>query len=231
MSSPPRPARGRAPSSTYRLQLNADFTLDAAIEVLAHLAELGVGAIYLSPLLAAVPGSTHGYDVVDPGRIDEERGGEAALRRLSAAAHAHGQQVVLDIVPNHLSVQIPRANAAWWDVLTYGAASSYARWFDVDWDAGALLLPVLGADTDLTHLQVVAGPGGPELAYYEHRFPVAPGTEGEPGRMCTSASTTGSSAGATLPRTSPIADFSTSPPSPACAWRTKRSMPPRIARS
>lgn len=182
MSSPPRPARGRAPSSTYRLQLNADFTLDAAIEVLAHLAELGVGAIYLSPLLAAVPGSTHGYDVVDPGRIDEERGGEAALRRLSTAAHAHGQQVVLDIVPNHLSVQIPRANAAWWDVLTYGAASSYARWFDVDWDAGALLLPVLGADTDLTHLQVVAGPGGPELAYYEHRFPVAPGTEGGTGQ-------------------------------------------------
>ena len=41
--------------------------------MLDYLSELGVTDVYASPLLAAGRGSSHGYDVVDHGRINEER--------------------------------------------------------------------------------------------------------------------------------------------------------------
>jgi (1->4)-alpha-D-glucan 1-alpha-D-glucosylmutase len=160
------------PTSTYRLQITPEFTLDDAVTVLPRLADLGVSHVYLSPLLQAATGSTHGYDVVDHARIDEARGGIGALRRLSAAARQEGLGLVLDIVPNHMSVAVPHENAAWWSLLEHGPASPYASWFDVDWDAGPLLLPVLGSSDDLAELVAVDG----ELRYYEHRYPIAPGT-------------------------------------------------------
>ena len=162
------------PTSTYRLQITPTFTLDDAVGVVPYVAGLGVSHLYLSPLLQAATGSDHGYDVVDHGRIDVSRGGEAGLRRLAAAARAHGLGVVLDIVPNHMSVAVPHENAAWWHLLMHGPDSPYARWFDVDWEAGPLLLPVLGSDEDVRDLTVE----GDELRYYEHRFPCAPGTLG-----------------------------------------------------
>jgi (1->4)-alpha-D-glucan 1-alpha-D-glucosylmutase len=165
------------PSSTYRLQISEGFTLDDAVEQVDRIAGLGVSHLYLSPLLQAAAGSTHGYDVVDHARIDESRGGEDGLRRLAAAAHDRGLGLVLDIVPNHMSVEVPRQNAAWWDLLRFGQGSAYVSWFDVDWDAGPLLLPVLGSDDDVEKIEVVVEDDGPELAYYDHRFPIAPGTD------------------------------------------------------
>jgi (1->4)-alpha-D-glucan 1-alpha-D-glucosylmutase len=162
------------PTSTYRLQITPTFTLDDAVGVVPYVAALGVSHLYLSPLLQAAAGSDHGYDVVDHGRIDVSRGGEAALRRLAGAAHAQGLGMVLDIVPNHMSVAVPHENALWWQLLQQGRGSVAARWFDVDWDAGPLLLPVLGSDQDVADLTVE----GDELHYYEHRFPCAPGTLG-----------------------------------------------------
>ncbi|HEX7354137.1 MAG TPA: malto-oligosyltrehalose synthase [Mycobacteriales bacterium] len=164
----------RAPTSTYRLQITPTFTLDDACGAVPVLAGLGVSHLYLSPLLQAASGSTHGYDVVDHGRIDAARGGIEGLRRLADTAHDHGLGLVLDIVPNHMSVRVPHQNAAWWDVLRLGRTSPYARWFDIDWDAGPLLLPILGSDDDVAKLSVA----GDELRYYEHRFPCAPGSLG-----------------------------------------------------
>ncbi len=167
----------RRPTSTYRLQITPHFTLDDAVGVVPYIAGLGVSHLYLSPLLAAASGSDHGYDVVDHARIDEARGGIAGLRRLADAAHAAGLGLVLDIVPNHMSVAVPHENRAWWHVLTHGADSPYSSWFDVDWQAGPLLLPVLGSAQDLDALEVV----GDQLRYYEHRYPIRPGTaEGSP---------------------------------------------------
>ena len=164
----------RVPTATYRLQITPTFTLDDACDVVGPVAALGVSHLYLSPLLQASEGSTHGYDVVDHGRIDEARGGMEGLRRLAAAARAHGLGLVLDIVPNHMSVRVPHENAAWWDVLRLGRSSPYARWFDVDWDAGPLLVPVLGSAEDVAALAVE----GDELRYHEHRYPLAPETAG-----------------------------------------------------
>jgi (1->4)-alpha-D-glucan 1-alpha-D-glucosylmutase len=166
------------PSATYRLQITPAFDLYAAADLCSYLSEVGVGAVYLSPLLQSARGSQHGYDVVDFARIDTARGGAAGWQALVAAAREHGLEIVVDIVPNHSGVAEASENPAWWSVLRLGSASPYARWFDIDWTRGRLLLPVLGDEFDASRdLEVV----GDELRYYEHRFPITPGTcEGKP---------------------------------------------------
>jgi (1->4)-alpha-D-glucan 1-alpha-D-glucosylmutase len=188
------PAPGRpVPVSTYRVQLGADLTLDDVADRVPYLADLGVTHVYLSPVLRAAPGSTHGYDVVDHHEIAPVLGGLPALRRLAATAHAAGLGLVLDIVPNHMAVPTPAwHNRALWSVLAEGAESAYAAWFDVDWSAGdgAVLMPVLGdrigavLARDELQLEetVIPGDEGPRtvLRYHDHVFPVRAGTEALP---------------------------------------------------
>ncbi|MDT0214680.1 malto-oligosyltrehalose synthase [Rothia sp. ARF10] len=179
------------PTSTYRLQVHGGFGFDAAAEQTAYLASLGVSHLYLSPILQPAPGSTHGYDVVDHTRLNEEAGGREAFDRLVAAAHDHGLGILVDVVPNHMTV--PDAtwrNPALWSLLREGRASEAARWFDIDWDAqeGRVLMPVLGGSLEdalsAGELSVArdGGAGGGEtvLRYYDHEYPVAVGTEDLP---------------------------------------------------
>ncbi|WP_405093977.1 malto-oligosyltrehalose synthase [Micromonospora sp. NBC_01392] len=161
------------PRSTYRVQVRPGFDLDATAELVDYLAALGVTHLYTAPLLTATPGSQHGYDVVDHRSVNPELGGEAGRQRLVRALRAAGLGLVVDIVPNHAGVARPAANPAWWDVLRAGRDSAYADWFDIDWDRGRLLLPVLADAPDaLDDLKLVDG----ELRYHEHRFPLADGT-------------------------------------------------------
>jgi len=131
--------------ATARLQLHAGFTLRDAAAQVPYYAQLGVSHLYLSPIGTAVPGSTHGYDVTDPGRVNPELGGEAALMALHAAVRAHDMGLLLDIVPNHMAAHA--RNAWWWDLLKHGRRSRHADWFDIDWRSpghdGKLWLPVL----------------------------------------------------------------------------------------
>ncbi|MEQ3552340.1 malto-oligosyltrehalose synthase [Pseudonocardia nematodicida] len=166
----------RLPGSTYRLQFSADRTFADARAITGYLDRLGIGALYASPLLASGTGSNHGYDVVDPTRISAERGGPDELAALLATLREHGLTLLLDIVPNHVGVARPAENPWWWDVLTHGEASRWAGHFDIDWGAGPLLLPVLDADESDALLKLTLSTDGTELEYYEHRFPVAPGT-------------------------------------------------------
>src|SRR5579884_4323665 len=135
-----------APVATYRVQLRREFGFDAATAIVPYLAALGVSHMYCSPYMQAAPGSAHGYDVVDPTRISDELGGDAGLGRLDQALRQHGMGQLLDIVPNHMSVDSP-ANRWWWDVLRRGRSSEFAAFFDIDWEApglhGKVLLPVL----------------------------------------------------------------------------------------
>jgi (1->4)-alpha-D-glucan 1-alpha-D-glucosylmutase len=131
--------------------------------------------VYLSPILQSAGGSQHGYDVVDFSRIDSARGGDAGWQAFLTAARAHGLDVVVDLVPNHTGVAEASENAQWWAVLRDGPASPCARWFDIDWSRGKVLLPVLGDDFDPARDLTVVDD---ELRYDEHRFPVAPGTGG-----------------------------------------------------
>ena len=167
------------PTATYRLQLQPEFPFGAAAAAVPYLASLGVSHLHLSPVLEAVPGSQHGYDVVDHARVREELGGEEGLRALSRTAREHGLGLVVDIVPNHMAMA-PRHNRALWEVLREGPKSAYARWFDIDWDAqgGQVLLPVLGRPlgADLEHLRV----DGDALRYHDQVFPLREGTEDLP---------------------------------------------------
>ncbi|WP_327243693.1 malto-oligosyltrehalose synthase [Streptomyces sp. NBC_01320] len=167
------------PTATYRLQLQPDFPFSAAGHAVPYLAALGVSHLHLSPVLEAVPGSRHGYDVVDHSRVRAELGGEEGLRQLAATAREHGLGLVLDIVPNHMAA-LPRHNRALWEVLREGPESPYARWFDIDWAAGdgRVLLPVLARriGDEMERFQV----DGEVLRHGEQEFPLRAGTAGLP---------------------------------------------------
>lgn len=183
-----RPAPGRpVPTATYRLQIRPEFGFDDAAAVVDHLDALGVSHAYLSPILQPAPGSTHGYDVVDHSRLNEEAGGRAAFDRLVDALHERSLGAVADVVPNHMAVPTPaRLNAALWSVLRDGPESPFAAWFDVDWSVpdSALLMPVLGRRIGQVlgdgELSLDTSGDEPLLRYYDHVFPVRPGTESLP---------------------------------------------------
>src|SRR5262249_25600488 len=148
-----------------------------------YLSALGVSDIYASPILQARPGSAHGYDICDHSQISADLGGEEGFSALADAARRQGMGIVLDVVPNHMAVDHP-SNRWWADVLENGPSSNFARYFDIDWLpvnpdlAGKLLLPVLGEQYGQTlesgKLRVDYENGAFHIAYYEHRFPVAP---------------------------------------------------------
>ncbi|MDF2583361.1 MAG: maltooligosyl trehalose synthase, partial [Mycobacterium sp.] len=170
------------PLSTYRLQMRGDsFTFADAIDLLDYLDDLGVSHLYLSPILTAAAGSSHGYDVTDPTTVSAELGGPEGLAELSAQARARGMGLIVDIVPNHVGVEDPTQNAWWWDVLTHGRDSAYSTYFDIDWDLdhGRIVLPVLGSDDDVAELRV----DGDRLRLGGRVWPIAPGTaeDGAPG--------------------------------------------------
>ncbi|WP_051967577.1 malto-oligosyltrehalose synthase [Kitasatospora mediocidica] len=167
-----------APTASYRLQLQPSFTLADATAAVPYLAALGVSHLHLSPLLEAVPGSTHGYDTVDHTRVSDQLGGERALRELAATARAHGLRLIADIVPNHMALPVPeRLNAPLWQVLRDGPDSPYARWFDIDWAAqdGRVLLPVLGDRLGAVLDELIVDQD--TLRYHDHAFPLRPGTQ------------------------------------------------------
>jgi (1->4)-alpha-D-glucan 1-alpha-D-glucosylmutase len=178
------------PTSTYRLQIAPGFGFDDAAAVVDYLHDLGVSHVYVSPVLQPVPGSAHGYDVVDHSRLNREAGGEPAFRQLVSELHDVGMGVVVDVVPNHMAVPTPAwLNAQLWSVLRDGPGSPYAGWFDVDWSvpSHALLMPVLGSRIGqvLAASELRLGTGGPDgdetvLRYVDHELPVRAGTESLP---------------------------------------------------
>jgi len=169
------------PMATYRLQLHSGFGFIQAARISAYLKELGISHVYTSPYLQAASGSTHGYDVVDPTRINTELGGEKDHKLFCRTLKKAGLGHMLDLVPNHMAI-LGSQNPWWWDVLENGPSSPYAVFFDVDWESSEdrwpnkVLLPVLG-----DHYGRVLEAGELKLAhekslftisYFEHVFPV-----------------------------------------------------------
>lgn len=163
--------------ATYRLQFHAGFTFAHAEALVPYLAGLGVSHLYASPITLAVPGSTHGYDVADPTRINPELGGAEGFKRLAALLNAHGMGVILDIVPNHMAAS--SHNPFWIEMLEMGPDAPAARLFDVFWDTGKLMLPVLGDPLKAT---LEAGAlslrlqesGRIVLCHADHTYPLRP---------------------------------------------------------
>ncbi|MBA4064341.1 MAG: malto-oligosyltrehalose synthase [Isosphaera sp.] len=177
----------RVPGATYRVQFHTGFTLRDALAAVPYLHALGVTHLYASPLLTARPGSTHGYDVTDHAGLNPEVGTEDDLAALSAALRARGMGLLLDAVPNHMSVG--PGNAWWADVLEHGPASPFAGYFDIAWSDsprpqmhGRLLLPVLGdqygAVLESGGIVPVFADGGFHVRVHESRLPLDPRTYG-----------------------------------------------------
>ena len=166
--------------ATYRLQLHQGFTFRDAAAIVPYLADLGISHLYLSPVQQAVTGSTHGYDQCDPTRLSDDLGGEAGFRALVAATRDHRLGIILDIVPNHMATS--PENPWWWELLRSGRDGRAGTYFDVDWEApdpdlhNRVMVPVLGAPLEQVlergELSREDGPSGPELRYFEQRFPL-----------------------------------------------------------
>ena len=174
--------------ATYRLQLNSGFTLENARAIVPYLASLGISHIYASPVLRSRPGSTHGYDVVDPTRLDPELGSDASWDALISDLRAHDMGIVLDIVPNHMGVGAD--NPFWDDLFANGPASRYASWFDIDWNTparglkGRVLIPILGKELseaiEANELTLALEGGRFRIRYFDQSFPLDPATLSSP---------------------------------------------------
>ncbi len=161
--------RSHIPLATYRLQLNREFTFQQATEIVPYLSALGISHCYISPCLKARPGSMHGYDIVDHNSFNPEIGSAEEFDRFVSELHQHGMGLILDIVPNHMGV-MGSDNAWWLDVLENGEASSYATFFDIDWQPlkdeliGKVLVPVLH-----DHYGAVLESGELKLTFHRER--------------------------------------------------------------
>ncbi|HEY4184242.1 MAG TPA: malto-oligosyltrehalose synthase [Polyangia bacterium] len=171
------------PLATYRLQLSRTVDLVRARGLIPYLKELGISHVYLSPLLAARAGSSHGYDVVDHSRLNPEYGTEEDLGAFAAGLAQADMGIIADLVPNHMCIA-DAANARWYDVMEDGEASASTDFFDIDWGppkaelAGKVLLPVLGEqfgrELERGAVKVVFERGTFSLSYAERRFPLTP---------------------------------------------------------
>lgn len=172
----------RIPLSTYRLQFNHVFTFRDAARIVPYLHGVGITDCYASSFLKAVPGSLHGYDVIDPTVLNPELGSEEDFEAFTAALREHGMGLVLDVVPNHMGIAAAD-NRWWWDVLEQGPGARYAPFFDIDWHPlkreleDKVLLPILGEQygtvLENQDIRLVYENQGFVLTYYHHRLPVA----------------------------------------------------------
>ncbi|MBD3246144.1 MAG: malto-oligosyltrehalose synthase [Candidatus Omnitrophica bacterium] len=172
------------PVATYRIQFTPDFGFHAGARVLAYLCRLGISDLYASPVFYCRPGSRHGYDVVDPTRLNPELGTETQFVSLLRQARECGLHWIQDIVPNHMAID--RRNPLLMDVLEKGVSSRFAPFFDIDWDPpyeslkGKMLLPVLGKFyaecLESGEIRLVCDGQGLGISYYDFRFPLRPGS-------------------------------------------------------
>lgn len=171
------------PVATYRLQLNRHVPFKAATRILPYLRAMGITDCYTSPYLKAVPGSLHGYDVVDPTKLNPEIGSEEDYQEFIGTLQAHGMGHILDVVPNHMGIG-QSANAWWLDVLENGPSSRFAHLFDIDWHPvkreleNKVLLPILGdlygTVLENQEISLLYEDGRFLIRYYDHLLPVAP---------------------------------------------------------
>ncbi len=178
----------RIPIATYRMQFHAGFTFRDAADTAEYLAELGISDLYASPCFQATRGSQHGYDVVNPNRVNEELGGAQGHENLCRVLREHQLGYIQDVVSNHMAVKSPD-NTWWWDVLEKGRHSRYAAYFDIDWGKtekdthDRILIPVLGDQygrvVDAGDIQLQKDGGRFFFTYYESLFPMSPDSLGD----------------------------------------------------
>ncbi|MGD0229646.1 MAG: malto-oligosyltrehalose synthase [Syntrophorhabdales bacterium] len=175
----------RIPLSTYRLQLNREFTFSEARAIIGYLADLGITDLYTSSYLKAREGSLHGYDIVNFSELNDEIGAPEEYEAFVEEQKRCGFGQILDLVPNHMCIGSDR-NLWWMDVLENGPSSVYARFFDVNWQPvkielkNKILVPVLGDQygkiLENQELRLEFRDGAFFVSYGDSRFPIRPDT-------------------------------------------------------
>ncbi|MEW6162760.1 MAG: malto-oligosyltrehalose synthase [Nitrospirota bacterium] len=175
----------RIPVSTYRLQFNQYFRFSDAKEIIHYLHGLGITDIYASPYFKTKEGSLHGYDIVDHNTLNPEVGTGKEYDKLINELHKYVVGQILDIVPNHMCIE-SKDNSRWMDILENGPSSSYANFFDIDWEPvkkelkDKILLPILGDQygnvLESQELKLNFEGGAFFVYYYDHKFPIRPKT-------------------------------------------------------
>ena len=150
-----------------------------------YLAELGITDCYLSPILQPCAPDSHGYDVADHGQLNQALGGEPGYQALADTLRAHGMGQIVDVVPNHMGISGGR-NAWWQDVLENGPASTFASFFDIDWEPTKpelrhrVLLPILedhyGRVLENQELRLEYEDGAFLVRYRDTVLPIDPST-------------------------------------------------------
>lgn len=178
----------RIPGATYRLQFHKDFRFVDGRDLVPYLSDLGITDLYSSPRYKARRGSSHGYDIANPLRVNSELGTEEDFDEMAEKLRHYSMGLVLDTVPNHMAATYE--NPWWTDVLENGPSSAYAGFFDIDWQPATtkaaflqenrVLLPILG---DLYGNVLTSGElalkiedTGIAVRYYETRLPLDPKT-------------------------------------------------------
>lgn len=158
--------------STYRVQFSKDFTFEQLEKVIPYLERLGLSTIYASPIFKAVPGSTHGYDGLDPQQINPELGTKEQLAAIRDRLVRGDMNWLQDIVPNHMAFD--SGNVWLMDVLEKGPHSPYVLLFDTCWmdkhlceatREERLMVPFLG-----TTLEEVIDSGQLKVEWNDDRF-------------------------------------------------------------
>lgn len=168
----------KVPSSTYRVQLNADFPLEELRKIVDYLDVLGISTVYSAPLFQAREGSTHGYDVTDPYKINREIGTLENFRLLSELLQRKEMSWLQDIVPNHMAFD--GSNPWLRDIFELGPDSKYYRFFDIDWEYkgwGKVMAPFLGNSLEEVmknrELKVKFDEEGFSINYFDHNYPAS----------------------------------------------------------
>ncbi len=97
--------------------------IDGIIEKVDHLSDLGVNAIYMTPVFKST--TNHKYDTTDYFQIDPHFGDNETLKKLVDVCHGKGIKVVLDAVFNHCGYMFDKFQ----DVVEKGIESPYYNWF------------------------------------------------------------------------------------------------------
>src|SRR5690606_3750401 len=169
----------QVPVSTYRVQLSPAFTFEALEQIIDYLEKFHIQTVYAAPFFQAREGSMHGYDVIDPKRINPAIGNLEEFRQISAKLKSKGMGWLQDIVPNHMAYH--PANSRIYSFLVHGPRSPYYRYFDINWEyaewEGRIMAPFLGADLESVvrngEFKLVFNDNGFSFEYFEHKYPAS----------------------------------------------------------
>lgn len=171
----------RVPAATYRFQFHRGFGFSEAKALISYLHDIGISDFYASPIFRAREGSLHGYDVVDPNRLNPELGTREDFDSLVDELHRHSMGWLQDIVPNH--VAFDGQNQMLMDTLENGQGSPFIDYFDVDWNhsyqslKGKILAPFLGEFysqcLEAGEIQLKYDQAGLSVNYYNLKFPLS----------------------------------------------------------